>query len=325
MDVHRLMSEANLPGIAKALVQESSIGVETYGVRNAVSGAPIGSRTVFAAASLSKPVFAYLVLQLLDQGRLSLDDAVSTYAPTDVNGDPRGDVITVRNILCHTAGLPNWRSKDWPLRTFFRPGERFSYSGEGFVWLQHAVEAITGEELDVVAHRLVFDPLGMTESSFVWQPSFEGDYADPHDGLGAPIPQFRPTEANAAASLHTTVIDYARFLVAVLGGKRLRPKTAAMWLSPQVTLLRHGVFCLDERPAGDSVGIAWGLGWGLETEPDTFFQWGDNGGFKAMAMGSQRTGEAVVVLTNGAAGLWPAMALSGEHFPGKHPSFDWLD
>jgi len=324
-DVRRLMSEANLPGLTVATVHDGHVSIDNYGVRNAHSASPVDEHTVFAAASLSKPVFAYIVLQLIDQGRLSFDDPVAKYAQVDVKDDQRAGLVTVRQVLSHTTGLPNWRSKVWPMRTFFPPGDRFSYSGEGFVWLQQAVEAITGEKLDAVAQRLVFEPLGMTDSSFVWQPRFGDDHADPHNGAGEPLPQYRPTEANAAASLQTTAADYARFLIAVLHGERLRPETATMWLSPQVTLRRHCAFCLDARPAGEPIGVAWGLGWGLEPASDTFFHWGDNGGFKAMAMGSRRTGVAIVVLTNGAAGLWSAMALAGEQFPGPHPSFNWLD
>jgi CubicO group peptidase (beta-lactamase class C family) len=319
------MADAKLPGMAMAVVRDGTTRIVTFGVRNAHSATPADAHTVFEAASLSKPVFAYLVLQLIDQGVLTLDDTVAKYAPDDVKDDPRAASVTVRQVLSHTTGLPNWRSKLRPMRTYFPPGDRFSYSGEGFVWLQHVVERITGATLDVVAQRLVFTPLGMTYSSYVWQPRFENDHADPHDAAGEPLPLSRPTEANAAATLHTTVADYALFLAAVLRSERLRPETARLWFTPQVILRRNCVSCLDTRPEGEPIGIAWGLGWGLETASNTFFHWGDNPGFKAMVMGSIRSGVAVAVFTNGTAGLWPAMAVVREEFAGNHPSFNWLD
>jgi CubicO group peptidase (beta-lactamase class C family) len=189
---------------------------------------------------------------------------------------PRAAAVTVRHVLSHTSGLPNWRSVDLPLKTYFPSGERFSYSGEGFVWLQRVVEAVTGESLDTTLRRLIFEPLGMHRSSYTWQLAFEANYADPHDAEMEPGTIIKPSEPNAAASLKTTADDFARFLQAVLAGAGLRRDTARLWFEPQVHL--------------HDVQIAWGLGWGLEPKSGTFFQWGDydRGRFKAFAMGSMQ-------------------------------------
>ena len=81
--------------------------------------------------------------------------------------------VTVRQVLSHTTGLPNWRTAKQPLKTHFPPGEKFSYSGEAFLWLQRAVQVKTGESIDTLAQRLVFGPLRMRRSSFVWRPEFD--------------------------------------------------------------------------------------------------------------------------------------------------------
>jgi CubicO group peptidase (beta-lactamase class C family) len=327
-DVGQLITDAQVPGLSMAVIRNG--GIETLtaaGVRNARDGAPIDQQTIFDAASLSKPVFAYAVLQLIDAGALTLDTPLARHAPDYVPDDPRAGAITVRHVLSHSSGLPNWRSIDLPLKTYFPPGERFSYSGEGFVWLQRVVEAITGDPIGVLLYRLVFEPLAMRQSSFVWQSAFDANYADPHDATLASDLKKKPATANTAASLQTTARDYACFLRGVLSGARLKPETARLWLSPQVTLRRRCVQCLASDMPESDTQVAWGLGWGLEPQSGAFFQWGDNdrGRFKAFAMGSLQGRSAVVVFTNGFNGMSIMPELVDGTLPGAHPAFDWLN
>lgn len=310
--VQQLMTNAKVPGLSMAVISDRQPTAQTTaGVRNAIDGAAVDQQTIFAAASLSKPVFAYAVLQLVDAGKLALDTPLSRHVPDYVVDDPRAGAVTVRHALSHTSGLPNWRTAGSPLRTHFPPGERFSYSGEGFVWLQRVVEVVTGEPLDATLRRLIFAPLGMSRSSYTWQPAFAGNYADPHDADATPGAMIRPSVPNTAASLLTIADDYARFLQAVLSGAGLQRDTARRWLEPQV-------HCDGE--------IAWALGWGLETEAGTFFQWGDydGGRFKAFAIGSVQQRCATVVLTNGFHGMAIMPELIGMSLPGPHPAFAWL-
>jgi CubicO group peptidase (beta-lactamase class C family) len=327
MDVRQLIADARVPGLSMAAIRgDQAIALTAVGVRNAHDRAAVDPQTIFDAASLSKPVFAYAVLQLVDAGELSLDMPLSRHVPDYVPDDPRAAAVTIRHVLSHTSGLPNWRAADIPLKTHFRPGERFSYSGEGFVWLQRVVEAITGEPLDTTLRRLVFDPLAMHRSSYLWQPEFDSNHADPHDAALTPGAKGKPVAANTAASLQTTADDYARYLQAVLSGAKLKPETARLWLQPHVHLRLRCVQCLrDDIPEADTQ-IAWGLGWGLEPASGTFFQWGDNdrGRFKAFAMGSLRQRSAVAVFTNGFHGMTIMPELIRENLPGIHPAFDWL-
>jgi CubicO group peptidase (beta-lactamase class C family) len=84
------------------------------------------------------------------------------------NGSGR---LQARIVLSHRTGFPNWRDGD-SLTIYFTPGERFSYSGEGYVYLQRAVEHITGKPLSEYMSEAVFTPLGMS-SSYVWRPAFD--------------------------------------------------------------------------------------------------------------------------------------------------------
>jgi CubicO group peptidase (beta-lactamase class C family) len=327
-DVARLICDAQVPDLSMAVIRDGSIETLTSaGVRNAHDGASVDEQTIFDAASLSKPLFAYAVLQLADAGALALDMPPARYVPDYVPDDPRAKAIKIRHVLSHSSGLPNWRTTDLPLKTYFPPGERFSYSGEGFVWLQRVVEVIIGDAIDVLLRRLVFEPLKMRQSSFVWQSAFTANYADPHDAALVPDRKKKPTTANTAASLQTTARDYAQFLEAVLSGARLKPETAHLWLAPQVTLPRFCIQCLSADVPESDPRIAWGLGWGLEPQSETFFQWGDNdrGRFKAFAIGSCQSRAAVVVFTNGFNGMSIMPELVERTLPGAHAAFHWLN
>lgn len=311
--VQQLMIDAHVPGLSMAVIDgHQPMALMAIGLRNSLDRTAVDQQTIFDAASLSKPVFAYAVLQLVDAGKLTLDTELSQHVPDYVADDPRAAVVTVRHVLSHTSGLPNWRAADRPLKTYFPPGERFNYSGEGFVWLQRVVEAVTGESLDTTLRRLIFEPLGMHRSSYTWQPAFDANYADPHDAEGTPGTKNKPSVPNTAASLQTTGGDFARFLQAVLSGTGLRPDTARLWFEPQIHL--------------PETQVAWGLGWGLEPNSGTFFQWGDNdrGRFKAFVMGSTQERRAVVVFTNGFHGMAIMPELIGATMPGPHPAFAWL-
>ena len=168
----RQMRALGVPGIGIAVVEAGRLAWSRgFGVTHAERGTPVDARTLWEAASLSKPVFAYTVLQLVDRGELALDAPLVKYArPAYLGASPWIDRITVRDVLRHTTGLPNWRKDpaNEKLLPAVAPGTRIDYSGEAFVWLQLAVEAVTGESLDQTMRRLLFEPAGMRDSSYGW-------------------------------------------------------------------------------------------------------------------------------------------------------------
>lgn len=322
--IPELMRRALVPGLSIFTTQGGVENVSAFGVRNTETGAPVDAQTVFEAASLSKPVVANAALQLIDAGKLDLDEPLSRFAGQLVPDDPASASITARHVLSHTTGLPNWRRTHVPLRTYFPPGSRFSYSGEGFVYLQSALERITGDPLDVILRRSVLDPLGMSSSSFVWRDSFSEKAAFGHDSEGKVEAKFRPDQANAAFSLHTTASDYGRFVVAAMEGTLLSAKTASLWMEAQIPTPRGRFEALESSAPATETGVYWGLGWGVEPDAKASFHWGANPGMTAfvMAMPTKRT--AFVVFMNSDTGLSIVPEIVDYIMPGQHPALSWL-
>ena len=145
-EIEELMTKAQVPGLSIALVSQGVLAWRRgFGIKDIRSKASVDDNTVFEAASTSKPLFAYVVMKLCEKGVLDLDTPLVKYVPERVvANDARSDVVTARHILSHTSGLPNWRSKQEPLAFGFTPGERWSYSGEGYSYLQAVVSRLTG-------------------------------------------------------------------------------------------------------------------------------------------------------------------------------------
>lgn len=312
-----LMDRAKVPGLSIALVRRGGGGWSRgFGVKRAGSAETVQPDTIYQAASLSKPVFAYAVLKLAERGAIDLDAPLTAYLPDPyVPEDPLLDEVTARRVLCHMTGWPNWRPEGQELRRERAPGTAFGYSGEGYIYLQRVVEHLTGEPLDSYMQPSLLDPLGMTRSSYAWEPTVDQAMATSHDALGSPCLAYTDSRPEASSSLHSTAEDLARFLQALLTPEdepwRLSARGVAEMLRPHVQL----------TPA-----VAWGLGWGLESTDRgrAFWHWGDNPGYTSFLMGSLDPGMGVVIMTNGDNGkaLWrPIIDLV---LGGDHPAFSWL-
>src|SRR5688572_28712783 len=148
--ISELLAEHETPGAAVGLINAGERTIVTVGSRGADRGR-VERDTIFAAASLTKPVFAAGVMALVDDGTLELDRPLGEYLPEPyLAADDRTASITARMVLSHTTGFPNWRegsddrvhpSRGAP-RLRWPPGTRWGYSGEGFSYLQHVVEQL---------------------------------------------------------------------------------------------------------------------------------------------------------------------------------------
>ena len=307
-DIPALMEKAGVPGLSIAVIRGGKTAwTGNFGVRDAGTKKPVANETMFNVGSLSKPVFAFGVLKLVDSGKLKLDEPLAPYLPKEFTaGDPRFQQITARIVLSHRTGFPNWPPDGKPLVIHFTPGERFSYSGAGMVFLQKAIEKITGKPLNDYMEEAVFTPLGMKHSSYVWNPAFESEVAVGHNVGGVPVDLFKADQANAAASLETTAEDYAIFLDTVLRRKGLKPATLREMETPQIAVDPACSNCVEGTPSGKlSMSIFWGLGFGIEktAQGESLWHWGDNGVFKAFFVVRPTSRSGVVYMTNSENGL----------------------
>jgi len=256
-----------------------------------------------------------------------LDVPLTTYLPKPfVEGDERLAKITARIVLSHRTGFPNWPADDGSVSIYFTPGERFSYSGEGYIYLQRVVEKITGKPLNEYMTQAVFTPLGMTSSSYVWRPDFDALTATGHDSDGKPTELWKPAEALAASTLNTTAKDYALFVEAVLNGKGLKPATLREMETPEIALDPECRICIKHEPKQLSKNLFWGLGWGIERKDgtDVLWHWGDNGSFKGFVMADPKTKSGVVMFANSEKGLEVAKPVVDEVMGRGSMAFEWL-
>ena len=323
-----LMIEGNVPGLSVALIKDSKIAWSRgFGYKNAETQEPVDDNTMFGAASLSKPVFAYAVLKMVEKGQLDLDAPLSKYLPAYIENDERLNLITARKVLSHTTGFPNWRPIGKPLVIHFTPGEKFSYSGEGFVYLQKVVERLNSEPLNEVMRKIVFEPIGMNNSTYIWQDRFDAQTPLGHNETKPAKQKNKITQANAAASLFTTATDYAKFVIAIMNGTGLKEETISQMLTVQVKVDAACSNCIGRTPTKPSEHLSWGLGWGLQSneQGDAFWHWGDNGNFKCFVVASRKKKTGIVIFTNGTTGLSIIPEIISEAIGGAQPAFAWLD
>jgi len=313
--VRREMQESGITGLSMAVINDSRVvHARAYGYKNKRQGTLMNEETVLAAASLSKPVFAYLVMILVDERVIDVDKPLYQYLEkpieecagwNELKADERYKQITARMALSHSTGFPNLRifMPDKRLAILFDPGSRFQYSGEGMQFLQSVIEEITGKDLQQLAVQKVFTPLQMTRSSYVWDERFADNCADRHDAVENWYRLRRQGEARAGGSMVTTAGDYGKFLVAVLRGTGLSKPAREQMLTPQIAISSTSMFgpgSWDDRDKFKSIHLSWGLGFGRfdTTAGRAFFHTGHDSGAQNYAVAYADKGTGIVLLSN---------------------------
>ena len=317
--VIRLMSAAKVTGIGIAILNDGKIAyLKTYGFRDLKKSRPLTPDSVMSAASFTKVTFAYMVMQLVQEGVLDLDKPVYQYLPkplpeyglySDLAGDERYKKITARMLLDHTSGFPNWRrfNDDRKLHIHFEPGSRYAYSGEGIALLQLIVETVTKKPLGELMDERVFHPLDMTRTSMTWSLRFEGEHANGYDEQQDSLGPQRRLRADSAGSMLTTPSDFALFMQAVIQGQGLRKETKDLMLSPQIQIFSKHQFpplSTETTDENKPIRLSYGLGWGLYWTPygKAFFKEGHDEGWRNYTVCFDDAKTGIVIMTNSSNG-----------------------
>jgi CubicO group peptidase (beta-lactamase class C family) len=274
----RLMQREGVEGLALALIEGGRIvHVAAYGRRNVERDLPLTPDTVMYGASLTKAAFAYMVMQLVDEGRLDLDAPVAKLLPkplpeyeefTDLAAPENGErwrALTPRILLTHTSGFANfrWLEEDQRLRFHYDPGTRYGYSGEGFYILQLVLEEGLGLDVGQEMQRRVFDRFGMKRTSMAWRPDFAANLADGYGLDGKMEPHDERSRASAAGSMDTTIADQARLWAGIVRGDGLSPAARAELVRGQVAIVSAHQFptlSKEVEPKNREIALAAGLG-----------------------------------------------------------------
>ena len=320
--IQALMSAANVQGMAITIFNNNEpVYEKTFGYKNLNTKEPIKLTTNIYGASLSKVVFAVLVMKLVEEGVLNLDKPLQDYLPkpiyeytptkkwhdnyTSLKDDTLYKKITARMCLDHSTGFSNWRwyEPDQKLRVNFTPGLKYNYSGEGLVYLQVVLEHLLGKSLEELMKEKIFKPIGMTRSSYTWQPTFEIDYCVGHNSKGELYEKDKDNDARSASTLETTLEDYTLFTKAVLKSSVLKPSTTKEMFTPQIRLKsiqQFGPLSVRDSTLNDGIQLSYGLGWGLLQSPYGVgaFKEGHGDGFQHYSILFPKQGTGIIIMTN---------------------------
>jgi CubicO group peptidase (beta-lactamase class C family) len=314
-EVTRLMARERVNGVAVALVDRGKIRhVGAYGFRNVEKRLPLTPDTIMYGASITKAASAYLVMQLVDEGRIKLDAPISRQLLkplsqykefSDLVGDPRADELTPRHILNHATGFANfrWLEPDEKLRFHRDPGERYGYSGEGFYILQLLVEETMKKGAGALMQERVFDPVGMMRTSMQWRADFAENLADGYRIDGAFEPHDERSRARMAGSMDTTIADQAKLWAAVVRGDKLSNRARKEFARGGLAIESRSQFpTLAEAtdPRGKTIGLSAALGVVTFNDPSgaIWFKGGHNDTTGNMLICQERRKRCVIFLGN---------------------------
>jgi CubicO group peptidase (beta-lactamase class C family) len=299
--INTYMEFYKIPGVSLALIKDKQVVYhKTYGYKNATTKEPLGDETLFEAASITKPVFGFVVLRLAEKEIIDLDKPLYQYLPFDeLEVTPEYKLMTARHVLIHRSGLPNWGV---PLIN--TPGTEYGYSGEGFEYLKRVVEEITDKPVEQLLHEELINPLGLYHMEFKDSEALRKVAAIGHQG-DHPTYWTIPKEPGMAHSMHTEAKAFSKFAIALLNQQGLEVETYAEMCQ---------IHTESDSEWWDSQDYPEGAGLGVHVRKSPYGNvighGGNNGDFKCLFEVYQDLGMGYVVFTNSSMGDQLAADLS---------------
>jgi len=321
--INSLIEKASVTGLAVSIFHCDKVSYQkAFGYSNFETKDSLDIDHIFYGASLSKSVFAYLVAQLVNEGKIDLDKPLNSYFDVelpdiiiekewrrlhDLRKDERYKKFTTRMCLSHSTGLPNWRwinNPDEKLRIHFDPGTNHSYSGEGIMLAQWLVEHITNEKLEDIAMNKIFEPLKMKNTDYLWRNDFKNHFCYGHSKKQEKLPKDIETEdAAAAGSMETTIVDFTIFLQHILKLCKSNSEISKNLFSPAIRIkskAQFGPLAKEATSEYDNIELSYGLGWALLKSPYGFGagRGGHSEGFQHYSIIFPEKGIGVALMSN---------------------------
>ncbi|MEM8524287.1 MAG: serine hydrolase domain-containing protein [Bacteroidota bacterium] len=276
------MQQLKVQGLSFVLINEGKIVHKVVkGYANVENNTKATDKTIFEGASLSKPLFAYLVLMAVEEGKIDLDQPLYQYLPhDDLAEDERYQKISARMVLSHTTGLPNWRPEGGELKLQFEPGTSFGYSGEGYQYLAKVLAHIYETNdigLETIYQKKIAKPFKMNVTKYIQDEYNLTNKAKPYDNGERIEGEAVTQEFGAAYSLHSEAEDFAKWMIAVMEERGLSKSSYDEFFKPQITLPEDAL----QRQQGVT---DWTLGWAKATLPfgTVYAHGGNNPGYTSL-------------------------------------------
>jgi CubicO group peptidase (beta-lactamase class C family) len=286
----RWLKQKSIPALGIGYIEDGKIKqISVFGELEKGLKAP--KNTIWNVASLTKPITALIVLKLIGAGKLNLDEPVyKYYIDPDILNDPRVKLLTPRIILSHQTGFTNNRENytDGILKFEFEPGSKYQYSGEGYDYLRKVIEHKFNKTIEQLASELIFKPLKMNNTSYVWNKKYETRIAIWHTEKGETYSFKKQTEAHGADDLLTTIEDYSKFIAYLINGADLSKELQQEMVKEQIRMNPNQHF-----------GLGWYIDENINTKNDfAVVHGGDDIGVHTIAFIVPRAKQGLIIFTN---------------------------
>ena len=233
--IKKVMKEHAIPGLSLGVVKDNKlVFVQGFGYENLHSKKPVTKNTIFHLASISKTFVSTAIMQLVEQGKIDLDEKVTMYLPYFKMADMTYKEVTIRQMLSHNSGMPNSNDYEWTKPQYdekaierfvkslskekmeLKPGEKFRYSNIAYEVLGDVIAKVSGKSFAEYQKENILNPSGMKKSSFLKPNYLPKNWASPHAMTLAqrPLNMYPYNRRHAPSStMHSNAVEMANYAI----------------------------------------------------------------------------------------------------------------